>query len=129
VQCVTIAMAGHALARLSFPGQRALFLAFLPQLLLPPTLLIVPNLSTPSALGSYDTLPGIMAPYLASAFGVFLKRQTFRALPRDYADAAMLDGAGVHALIRHVQLPLARRASRPSLWFPSPPTGTGSSGR
>ena len=33
-----------------------------------------------------------MAPYFASAFGVFLMRQTFRAIPRDFEDAAMIDG-------------------------------------
>jgi sn-glycerol 3-phosphate transport system permease protein len=108
VQCVSVAMAGYAFARIHFAGQSLLFAAFLLQLLLPPTLLIVPNVATLVAFGLYDTLPGVMAPYFASAFGVFLMRQTFRALPRDYEEAAMLDGAGVFTLIRHVLLPLAR---------------------
>jgi sn-glycerol 3-phosphate transport system permease protein len=108
VQCVSVAMAGYAFARIAFPGRDIVFALFLLQLLLPPTLLIVPNVRTLSALGLYDTLPGVMAPYLASAFGVFLMRQTFRALPRDYEEAAALDGAGVVAVIRHVLLPLAR---------------------
>jgi sn-glycerol 3-phosphate transport system permease protein len=60
------------------------------------------------SLHLYDTLPGIMAPYFASAFGVFLMRQTFRSIPKDFEEAAMLDGAGVAVLIRHVLLPLAR---------------------
>jgi len=107
-QCVSVAMAGYAFARLRFPGQQVVFSLFLLQMLLPPTLLIVPNLATLAAIGLYDTLPGIMAPYLASAFGVFLMRQTFRALPRDYEEAAALDGAGVGALIWHVLLPMAR---------------------
>src|SRR5208283_4093407 len=50
----------------------------------------------------------IMAPYFASAFGTFLMRQTFRTIPRDYEEAAMLEGATVPALIRLVLLPLAR---------------------
>ena len=108
VQSVTIMLAGYAFARLRFPAKEAIFAAFLLQLLLVPTLLIVPNLTTLSTLGLYDTLPGIAAPYLASAFGVFLMRQTFRAIPRDYEEAAMLDGAGVFSLIRHVLVPLAR---------------------
>ena len=49
-----------------------------------------------------------MAPYFASAFGVFLMRQTFRAIPRDFEEAAMLDGADPGADHRHVLLPLAR---------------------
>jgi sn-glycerol 3-phosphate transport system permease protein len=70
-------------------------------------LLIVPNLTTLVQLGLYDTLPGIMAPYCASAFGVFLMRQTFRQLPRDYEEAAMLEGATRLQVIWHVLLPLA----------------------
>ena len=108
VQLVTISMAGYAFARLRFPGRDLLFAAFLLQLLLVPPLLIVPNLATLVSLHLYDTLLGIMAPYFASAFGVFLMRQTFRAIPRDYEEAAMLDGASIASLIRHVLLPLAR---------------------
>jgi sn-glycerol 3-phosphate transport system permease protein len=41
-----------------------------------PPILIVPNMTTLVTLHLYDTLPGVMAPYFASAFGVFLMRQT-----------------------------------------------------
>jgi len=108
VQLMTITAAGYAFARLSFPGRELLFALFLLQLLLIPALLIVPNLATLVSLRLYDTLPGIMAPYCASAFGTFLMRQTFRAIPRDYEEAAMLEGASVPVLIRHVLVPLAR---------------------
>ncbi|HEY1798530.1 MAG TPA: carbohydrate ABC transporter permease [Stellaceae bacterium] len=108
VQLVSISMAGYAFARLSFPGRDLLFSLFLLQLLLIPPLLIVPNLATLVSLHLYDRLLGIMAPYFASAFGVFLMRQTFRAIPRDYEEAAMLEGASIPVLIRHVLLPLAR---------------------
>jgi sn-glycerol 3-phosphate transport system permease protein len=108
VQLVTVSMAGYAFARLSFPGRDLLFAAFLLQLLLIPPLLIVPNLATLVSLHLYDKLLGVMAPYFASAFGVFLMRQTFRAIPRDFEEAAMLDGASIAVLIRHVLLPLAR---------------------
>jgi sn-glycerol 3-phosphate transport system permease protein len=108
VQLVTISMAGYAFARLRFRGQEFLFSAFLLQLLLIPPLFIVPNLATLVSLHLYDSLLGIMAPYFASAFGVFLMRQTFRAIPRDYEEAAMLEGASVAARIRHVLLPLAQ---------------------
>src|SRR5579863_1054166 len=108
VQLVTISMAGYAFARLDFPGRSFVFSLFLLQLLLIPPLLIVPNLATLVSLHLYDTLPGIMAPYFASAFGVFLMRQTFRTIPRDFEEAAMLDGASIPVLIRHVLVPLAR---------------------
>jgi sn-glycerol 3-phosphate transport system permease protein len=108
VQLVTVTAAGYAFARLTFPGRDVLFALFLLQLLLVPPLLIVPNLQTLVSLRLYDTLLAIMAPYFASAFGTFLMRQTFRTIPRDYEEAAMLEGATVAGLIRHVLVPLAR---------------------
>ncbi|MBN8930301.1 MAG: ABC transporter permease [Rhodospirillales bacterium 69-11] len=108
VQCVTISLAGYAFARLRFPGRDVLFTAFLLQLMLVPPILIVPNMRTLIALGLYDTLPGVMLPYFASAFGVFLMRQTFRTIPRDYEEAAVLDGASTLQVIFRVLLPLAR---------------------
>jgi sn-glycerol 3-phosphate transport system permease protein len=108
VQLVTATAAGYAFARLTFSGRDILFALFLLQLLLVPSLLIVPNLQTLVSLRLYDTLLAIMAPYFASAFGTFLMRQTFRTIPRDYEEAAMLEGATIPALIRHVLVPLAR---------------------
>jgi sn-glycerol 3-phosphate transport system permease protein len=108
VQCVTISLAGYAFARLRFRGRQLLFHAFLLQLMLVPPILIVPNMATLVALHLYDTLPGVMAPYFASAFGVFLMRQTFRTIPREYEEAALVDGAGPLTIIVRVLLPLAR---------------------
>jgi sn-glycerol 3-phosphate transport system permease protein len=108
VQCVTISLAGYAFARLRFRYRETLFYLFLLQLMLVPPILIVPNMTTLIALHLYDTLPGIMAPYCASAFGVFLMRQTFRTIPRDYEEAALVDGASRLAIIFRVLLPLAR---------------------
>jgi sn-glycerol 3-phosphate transport system permease protein len=108
VQCATVSLAGYAFARLRFPGRELLFYAFLLQLMLVPPILIVPNMSTLVSLGLYDTLAGVMAPYCASAFGVFLMRQTFRTIPREYEEAALVDGASRLRIVWHVLLPLAR---------------------
>jgi sn-glycerol 3-phosphate transport system permease protein len=108
VQCITISLAGYAFARLNFRFRGAIFVLFLLQLLLPPAVLVVPNLLMVTQLGLHDTLLAIMAPYFASSFGVFLMRQTFRSIPRDFEDAAMVDGATRLQLIWHVLLPLAK---------------------
>lgn len=108
VQSVTVSLAGYAFARLRFPGRDVLFYAFLLQLMLVPPALIVPNLATVVDLGLYNTLPGVMAPYFASAFGTFLMRQTFLALPRDFEEAAAIDGAPWWAIVWYVLLPMAR---------------------
>ena len=107
-QMVTITLAGYAFARLEFPGRETLFYLFLLQLMLTPAALIVPNLMTIADLGLYDTLAGVMAPYCASAFGVFLMRQTFRTIPRELEEAAKIDGARLPQLLWHVLLPLAK---------------------
>ncbi|WP_422001343.1 carbohydrate ABC transporter permease [Reyranella sp.] len=108
VQCVTVSLAGYAFARLRFPGRDLLFYGFLLQLMLVPPALIVPNLTTVVDLGLYDSLPGVMAPYFASAFGTFLMRQTFLALPRDFEEAAAIDGAPWWAIVWYVLLPMAK---------------------
>jgi sn-glycerol 3-phosphate transport system permease protein len=110
VQLVTISLAGYAFARLRFPGRTVFFYLFLVQLMLAPIVLLVPNLRTVAQLGLYDTLPGVMAPYFASAFGTFLMRQAFQTVPRELEDAALTDGARWWELIVHVYLPLTRPA-------------------
>lgn len=108
VQLVTVTLAGYAFARLEFPGRSLFFYLFLLQLMLAPVVLIVPNLTTIAKLGLYDSLVGVMAPYFASAFGTFLMRQAFRAIPRELEDAALIDGASVLQRIRLIYLPLAK---------------------
>ncbi|WP_156395944.1 carbohydrate ABC transporter permease [Bosea sp. Leaf344] len=108
VQLVTITLAGYAFARLEFPGRSLCFYLFLLQLMLAPVVLIVPNLAMIARLGLYDSLLGVMAPYFASAFGTFLMRQAFKAIPRELEDAALIDGATVWQRIGFIYLPLAK---------------------
>ena len=104
---VLAGLGGYAFARLRFPGQGVLFYLFLLQLMLVPVLLIVPNLTLVAKLGLYDTLAGVMMPFFASAFGTFLMRQAFEAIPTELEDAALIDGAGVFQRIRHIYVPLS----------------------
>lgn len=110
VQVTTMSLAAFAFARLQFPGRTTLFYLFLVQLMLVPIVLLVPNLTTIAQLGLYDTLWGVMAPYFATAFGTFLMRQAFRAIPVELEEAALMDGARWWQLIRHVYLPLSKPA-------------------
>ncbi len=110
VQLVTVTLAGYVFARLEFPGRDALFTLFLLQLMIVPPVLIVPNLQTIADLGLYDSLVAVMLPYFASGFGTFLLRQTFRTIPRDYEEAALIDGCSWYQLLWHVLVPLARPA-------------------
>jgi sn-glycerol 3-phosphate transport system permease protein len=108
VQLMTITLAAFAFARQDFPGRELLFRLFLLQLMVAPAALIFPNFLTVKSLGLLNTRLGIMIPYFASAFGTFLLRQTFRAVPRDLEDAAVIDGCTTLQTIWHVFLPLAK---------------------
>ena len=110
VQLITVTLAAFAFARLEFPFKTALFYLFLLQMMIVPPILIVPNLKTVVRIGLSDTLVGVMAPYFASALGTFLLRQTFKSIPRDFEDAAVIDGANWFQVLRHVLLPLAKPA-------------------
>ena len=110
VQLITVTLAAFAFARLEFPFKTTLFYLFLLQMMIVPPILIVPNLRTIVSIGLSDTLVAVMAPYLASAFGTFLLRQTFKSIPRDFEDAAVIDGANWFQILRHVLLPLAKPA-------------------
>ncbi len=108
VQLVTVTLAGYAFARLDFPLKDTLFYVFLLQLILVPPMLIVPNLTTIVKLGLYDTLVAVMAPYFGSAFGTFMMRQAFKTIPREFEDAALVEGCSWYQLIWYVMIPLVR---------------------
>ena len=64
-----MSLAAYAFARVKFPGRTCARFISSAQLMLVPSALLVPNLTTIVRLGLYDTLPGVMAPYFATAFG------------------------------------------------------------
>ncbi len=107
-QVVTSVLAAYAFALLEFPGKQALFLAFVATLLVPLEATLVVNFDTVDALGWVNTYQGLAAPFLATAFGVFLMRQVFLTLPRDLKDAAAIDGVGHLGFLRHVAIPLVK---------------------
>jgi sn-glycerol 3-phosphate transport system permease protein len=106
VQIITISLSGFALARLEFLGSSVIFFLFLTQLMVPATVLILPNYQTIVRLGWIDTYQGMMAPYFASAFGTFLMRQTFKQVPQELEDAARIDGASWWQVLWHVYVPV-----------------------
>ena len=107
-QAVLCTLAAYAFARFEFRGRGVAFALVLAQLMVMPDVLIVENYRTMSALGAVDTLPGIALPYVASAFGIFLLRQTFRTVPRELNDAARVEGASAFQTLMKVYVPLAR---------------------
>jgi sn-glycerol 3-phosphate transport system permease protein len=107
-QFVLVTLAAYAFARFVFPGRNVLFALVLVQLMVMPDVLIVENYRTMSTLGLKDTIVAMALPYVASAFGIFLLRQTFKGVPRELDDAARVEGCGPIALLWKVYVPLAR---------------------
>ena len=108
IQLVTISLAGFALARMDFRGKDQIFFLFLTQLMVPASILILPNYQTLAHLRWLDTFQGLMAPYIASAFGTFLMRQAFKQVPKELEEAARSDGASWLQVLWHVFLPITR---------------------
>jgi sn-glycerol 3-phosphate transport system permease protein len=107
-QLVLCTLAAYAFARFDFRGRDIAFLLVLVQLMIMPDVLIVENYRTMSRLGILDTLGAIGLPYMASAFGIFLLRQTFKTVPKELDEAARVEGAGALLTLWRVYVPLAR---------------------
>jgi sn-glycerol 3-phosphate transport system permease protein len=107
-QLVLCTLAGYAFARFEFPGKDIAFILVLVQLMIMPDVLIVENYRTMGRLGILDSIPAIGLPYMASAFGIFLLRQTFKTVPRELDEAARVEGAGPLQVLWKVYVPLAR---------------------
>ena len=107
-QLVLGTLAAYAFARFSFPGRDIAFALVLIQLMIMPDVLVVENYRSIHALGLVDTIPAMALPYMASAFGIFLLRQTFKTIPRELEEAARIEGCGTLGILWRVYMPLAK---------------------
>jgi multiple sugar transport system permease protein len=125
---VTSILAAYAFARMSFPGRDMLFVFLLATMMIPGELTLIPNyilmvkLPTPESLiqtvyhlsadislhNWIDTYYALIIPWTASAFSIFLFRQSFRGIPDDLFDAAVLDGARHMQFLLRIILPLSK---------------------
>jgi multiple sugar transport system permease protein len=101
---------GYALAKLTFPGRRVLFLTVLGMLMVPGMVLFVPQFVLVSNLGLANSYAGLVLPFLAGPLGVFLMRQFLLSIPDDLLEAARVDGAGEWRIFWRIVLPLCRPA-------------------
>jgi multiple sugar transport system permease protein len=100
-------MLGYALAKLSFPGKRLLFVIVLGMLMVPGIVTFVPLFVLVTNMGLANTHLGLLLPFLAGPFGVFLMRQFIGELPDELLDAARVDGATEYYIFSRIILPLS----------------------
>ncbi len=107
-QFVLCTLAAYAFARFEFVGRDTVFMLVLLQLMVMPDILIVENYRTMRMLGLLDTIAAIGLPYMASGFGIFLLRQTFKTIPKELDEAARIEGANFLQVLWKVYVPLAK---------------------
>jgi alpha-1,4-digalacturonate transport system permease protein len=103
-------MAAFALSKYRFRGRDPVFLVMLATLMIPPTIVLVPNYLIASQLGLVNSLWGVIWPGVATPTGVFLLRQYMLTLPDDLIEAARMDNASEWRIYWRVVLPLSAPA-------------------
>ena len=106
ISIATATTAGYAFARMQFPGRSVLFWAFLAMLMIPGEVTLIPQYMLLSKLGWVNTYQALILPGVTSAFGIFLIRQYLQGLPKDYEEAARMDGASEFQIFRQVVVPM-----------------------
>ncbi|GAB3873121.1 carbohydrate ABC transporter permease [Terrabacter terrigena] len=108
LQLITGTMAAYGFARLSFKGKNVVFALYLATLMVPMQVLVVPLFIEMKTLNLQDTYMALLAPSIASAFGVFLLKQAVEGVPRELDEAATIDGAGHLRIFATIIVPLIR---------------------
>lgn len=104
---LTASLAAYAFARLKFRGRDFIFMLYLGTMMIPSQVTMIPNFIFIKLLGWTDTYTGLILPNVFTALGVFLLRQFFMTIPKEYEDAAKIDGASRFHIYLHVILPLS----------------------
>lgn len=109
-QIVISAMAAYAFSRMRWRGRDTVFVLYLATLMIPAVVLVIPQFILVRSLGWVNTYTGLIVPTLFSTFGVFLLRQSFLGLPRDFEEAAFVDGATHWTIFWRIVMPLSQPA-------------------
>ncbi|MCI9887770.1 carbohydrate ABC transporter permease [Micrococcales bacterium 31B] len=110
IKVVLAILSAYALVFIKFPFKRVVFVVILVALMVPPQVTLVPNYTLIANLGGQDTYWGIILPGLGTAFGTFLLRQQFMAVPPSIVEAAQIDGASHWRALWQVIVPVSAPA-------------------
>lgn len=102
------AMAGYSFARMHFKGREILFKGVLISLMIPGTVMLVPNLIIIHRMGFYNTLWALIFPFVMSVYNIFIMRQHFLSYSRELEESAIIDGANWFTIFFRISLPLAK---------------------
>lgn len=105
-----VSLGGYALARIRFPGSKAIFNAIIGTMMIPGIVMLIPMFLVLKFFGWVDTYQGLIVPKLVTAYGIFLMTQFFRTIPSEIEEAARIDGASQFQTFVQIVLPLAQAA-------------------
>lgn len=104
-------LAAYAFARITFPGRNTLFLIVLSTMMLPAQVTLIPLFMIFAKLGWVNTFRPLVVPlFFGDAFSIFLLRQFLLSIPRDYDEAALIDGCSRIGVFFRILLPQIRAA-------------------
>lgn len=101
-------MSGYAFARLRFRGKNVIFICILLTMMVPFQVMMIPLFLESHFLGLLNTYPGLILPKLTTAFGIFMMRSYFAALPKELEEAARVDGVSEIGIFFRIMLPLVK---------------------
>lgn len=106
---IMVSMTGYAFGRLKFAGKNLFFLMVLAVMMIPYTMLLVPNYSIIRNMGLLNTKWSLIVPYIAGQqmFGIVLSKTFFESLPQEMFEAAKIDGASEFQTYTRIALPLS----------------------
>jgi multiple sugar transport system permease protein len=107
-QLTACVLAAYPFARMNFKGKNVMFLVFLSTTMISSQVTLVPSYLIMRSMNWIDHYQALIVPFLASAFGVFMIRQSFRTIPRELEEAAKLDGCGRLRFLVQILLPLCK---------------------
>jgi multiple sugar transport system permease protein len=101
-------MAGYAFAKLRFRGRERVFQVLLAALVIPGQVGMLPLFLMLKSMGLVNTMAGVVVPFMAGIFGIFMIRQYALSIPDELLDAARVDGAGEYRIFWTIVLPVIR---------------------
>lgn len=110
-------MAGYALARLTFPGKKPIFILVLVVLMIPAQVTMIPNYLILRDLGWLNSYQGMIVPMMVNATFIFMMRQFFINFPKELEESAELDGLTRIGTFFRIVLPLAKPALAAQIIF------------
>lgn len=107
-EAVSCSFIAYGFARLRAPGKNAIFMLVLATMMLPTWVTLIPQYIMFSKIGWLDSYNPLIVPHwFGSAYLIFLLRQFYRGLPKDYEEAALIDGANYLRIWARIIIPLS----------------------